>query len=139
MIDTRAVLDVVEAAARLATTVPVDLHTASDQRAQQYVVIEAPPGSDRHGGLGCPEADATIVVRVRSVARHSSPKQAARAASSLVVAVTAALLDRSVPLTGTGWEVAGRAVVGDAGVDTQGDLANAVIDVALYVVAKPTP
>lgn len=99
-----------------------------------YVVLEWPPGSDRSGSLGAPEAHTAIVVRVRGVARSATPAVARQAAQDAAHRVAAALLDRTAPIAGDGWVVTSRRHISDAGCDLVGDLANVVIDIELGAV-----
>lgn len=137
MIPAREVADAVVAAAVAGVdgVFPVaDTSAPPDPRPDIHVVLEWPAGSGRSGSLGAPEAHAELVVRVRGVARSSTPAVARQASQHAAHTVAAALLDRSVPITGTGWVVSGRRIISDAGTDLEGTVANAVIDLGLTAV-----
>jgi len=135
MIDSRIVLDEVLAVVTEEATVPVGLHVAP--AGASVVVVEHPPGSDRTGSLGCPDADLVLRVRLRAKVTNSKVAQACREASHVVNGVEAHLLARSTVIAGDGWEVVTRTHVADGGVDWEGNVANHTVDVDLFVIEGP--
>lgn len=135
MIDAREALDAIHATAEATIGLPIGLHATPD--APVCAVIEQPPGSGRPGTLGCPGADLTLRVRVRGVARHRQVDQAARAASDAAHRVAAALTRRGAiaPPAGANWTVDHATVIADGGILLQGDLANAVLDIDVHLIA----
>ena len=137
MIDPTDVADaaLARAVAAIAGAFPVtDTSAPAGDHPSKYVVLEWPAGKTRSGSLGAPEQHLTLPVRVRGVGRSSSPAAARKLAQGAAHAVTAALLDRSVAITGSGWIVAGRRELSDAGTDLVGELANSVVDLEFEVV-----
>lgn len=98
-----------------------------------YGVLEHPPGTQRVGTVAIPEQGATVRVRIRGVARSKTPGTARTAAQDVAHRLGAALLDRAVPIAGTGWECVGRTHVVDSGLDLQGEVANTVDDYDLDI------
>jgi hypothetical protein len=133
MIDAREVLDAVEGALADALDDPVRLFTAPAGAPAAYVVVEVPPGTARTGTLGDPEQDAELRVRLRASARYVDVAEASRAAMSLATAAAAALLDRTVTISGSGWEITGREQIADGGIDHEGPIANHTADFTLHV------
>ena len=135
MIDLGAVTQAVRDRVDAGVTVPVTVTTApaTTPRPVSYCVIELPPGTVRTGTVALPEDGATFRVRVRAVARSNQNDVARREVQRVTHQATLALLDRTQPITGTGWAVSGRTVAGDSGVDVEGEVANLVVDFDLYV------
>lgn len=135
MIDFDAVTEAVRARVDTAVTVPVTVTTApaTTPRPASYLVIELPPGGRRTGTLAVPEQQAMYRCRIRAVARSNQVDVARRETQRIGHQAMVAMLDRTTALTGTGWAVTGRELVGDSGVDVEGDVANWVLDFELYV------
>ena len=135
MIDLGAVTQAVRDRVDAGVTVPVTVTTApaTTPRPVSYCVIELPPGTVRTGTVALPEDGATFRVRVRAVARSNQNDVARREVQRVTHQATLALLDRTQPITGTGWAVSGRTMVSDSGVDVEGEVANLVVDFDLYV------
>ncbi len=106
-----------------------------------YGVLERPPGTSHDGTMDRPHAELLYRCRIRAVAVDRSPDVAAEAAEATGHRLAVLLLDYSTPITGPGWAVTGRRHEADAGVDTEGTLANHIADYELYVApaASPSP
>lgn len=135
MIDFDAVTEAVRARVDTAVTVPVTVTTApaTTPRPVSYLVIELPPGAQRTGTLANPEDTAMYRCRVRAVARSNQVDVARREVQRIGHQALVAVLDRATALAGTGWAVTGRELIGDSGVDVEGELANWVLDFELMV------
>ena len=135
MIDIGAATQAVLARVDAGVTVPVTVTTApaTTPRPVSYAVIELPPGTQRTGTVSLPEDGAIFRVRVRAVARSNQNDVARREVQRVAHAATVALMDRTQAITGTGWAVSGRMVVGDSGVDIEGEVANLSVDFDLFV------
>lgn len=135
MIDQRQILNAIVTLARTGTD-PVGYLTAPPPPVPDtYTVIEVLPGV-RDGGLSCPEADMTVTVRVRGVARASNLEAAGQAADTARHRVTALLLDRTNDLAGTSWTVTSRSSLGLGGIDGEGNVANSTEDLRFLVAAS---
>ncbi len=133
MIDVRLVCDAAVAHLDATLDEPVRFATAPAGDPEAYVVVELPPGMQRLGSMGDPEAQAIVRLRLRTVVRHRFVDQASRACLDLAGRAATAILDRSTLLAGTGWAVTGREVAGDGGLEPIGPIANHVADFDLYV------
>ena len=132
MIDFGAVTQAVKAT--LADTgVTVAVATAPATRPSSYAVLELPPGAGRTGTLASPEAMAFYRCRIRSVAKSNQVEVATREAQRVATVLATALLDRTTPIVGDGWEVTGRSQDGDGGILVEGDVVNHVADFVLEV------
>ena len=132
MIDFGAVTQAVKAVLD-DTGVTVGLATAPASRPTSYAVLELPPGATRTGTLADPEAQAVYRCRIRSVARSNQVEVATREAQRIGTVLATALLDRTVPIAGDGWEVTGRSLDADGGVLIEGDVVNHVADYVLEI------
>ena len=135
MIDFGAVTQAVHARVDAAVTVPVTVTTApaGTPRPASYAVILVAIGSQRTGTVTMPEDSAIIRVSIRAVARSNQVDVARREVQRISHLCGTALLDRTQPVTGTGWAVTGRTEISDSGVDVEGDVANLVVDYELTV------
>lgn len=97
-----------------------------------YAVLELGPGSERLGTLVVPERFLNLRVRVRAVARSADEAVARQATQHLSHQLAVLLLDRSAPLSGEGWEVAGRSHIASSGTIVDGDTTNLVEDYELF-------
>lgn len=103
--------------------IPVGIDDAPD--APEAVVIETGT-SYRPGSLGCLAEDLALRVMIRGVARGPG---AARRARFLAEQAAGVLL--GARLAGPGWETAGWRHVADAPIVDAGDLANAIVELAV--------
>ena len=132
MIDFGAVTQAVKAALA-GTGVTVGVATAPATPPTSYAVLELPPGATRTGTLGVPEAMAVYRCRIRSVAKSNQVEVATREAQRVATILASAILDRTAPIVGDGWEVTGRSQDGDGGILVEGDVVNHVADFVLEV------
>lgn len=116
-----------------ATGLPVGDVTAPPGNPAVYGVLEHPPGTQRVGTVAIPEQGATVRIRIRGVGVSKTPAVARQAAQDVAHRLGTALLDRTVPISGEGWECAGRTHVVDSGLDLQGEVANTVDDYDLDI------
>lgn len=93
-----------------------------------YWVLELPPGTTRTGTMGLPEQGLAFRFRIRSVARSEDKTIAARAAVKLGGQCAARFLDRTVAISGDGWEVTNRTQLADGGTDGEGQIVNHTAD-----------
>lgn len=111
-------------------SVPIGIEDTLDE--DQTVTVEYAP-SFRPGTMDANASDLEARIRLRGVARGVGARRAAQALSE---AATAVLLETR--LTGDGWTTGGHRFISDNGTDTAGDLANATIDIELFITASPT-
>lgn len=118
-----------------ATGLPVGDLTAPAGAPKVYGVLEVSPGRQHTGTVSIPEKGAIVRVRIRGVGISKTPATARQAAQDVAHQLEAALLDRTVPIAGEGWECCGRSLVVDSGMDLQGEVANTVADYDLEISA----
>jgi hypothetical protein len=127
---TRTLTDAVLAAlVAAAAPKPVGDLTAPDTTGP-YAVLERPPGPGLDPSLAG-ERTGWVRYRVRCVS--STPGTGRQEAEWLRDRLRAVMLDRSVPLTGDGWQVGGRRHDADGGAMWEGATVNYVDDYALWV------
>ena len=116
---------------------PVGDHTAPHPAPSIYHVLEGVDGSRLDGALGDPAMLWRLRIRVRTVAVSSHVATSRQACEHHADQATAAILDRTPPIDGDGWQAGHRALVGDSGPLTEGPAVNIVRDYEMLVTSGP--
>lgn len=111
--------------------------TAPNPAPAIYHVLDYPAGSSPVGTTGAPEAERSLIIRVRTVAK-ATVETAALAALDRADDVDAVLLGSRDRIYGTGWEVTGRELHADSGAIVEGPVANVVRDYRLHIARADT-
>lgn len=118
--------------------VPVGDLKAPPGTPKLYLVLEYPTTPPGDGDLADPEAHLTLRLRLRAVAIDADTAVARKAAADVLQRGRAWLMDRSTPITGTGWKVAGRSE-GESSIDAEGITVNALAAFELWAVPASSP
>lgn len=117
---------------------PVGDHTAPTPPPKQYHVLSGAPGSTLIVTLGSHSAARTIRYRINTVAIADNIATSREAAESNADAATDAILSRATTISGDGWQIGARYLIGDSGpITDSGPAVNIVRDYEIHVARGP--